>query len=144
MKRIAALVVALAVPCAFAIAQQAKVESKGQTATVKLEQMLSGHLSELNGKYKLRLTEVRVEPGGFAGEHQHVGPGIRLITQGELTFMQGGKGGKVTVYKAGDAFFESGDVTTAVENKSGAQVTLLNFEILPAAHTGGSAIPAPR
>jgi hypothetical protein len=33
-----------------------KVETKGLTAKIKFESVLSGYLSDLNGKYKLRVT----------------------------------------------------------------------------------------
>ena len=42
----------------------AKVETKGLTAKIKFESVLSGYLTELNGKYKLRVTELVLEPGG--------------------------------------------------------------------------------
>jgi hypothetical protein len=37
---------------------QPKVEAKGITSKVKLEEVIYGHLVELNGKFKLRVTEV--------------------------------------------------------------------------------------
>ncbi len=112
------------------------VDVKGQTGKIGLEQVLSGHLTDVNGKYKLRVTDVRYEPGGYTGEHQHRGPGIRFITAGELTLVQAGK---ATVYKAGDYFFEAGDITNAAYNKGNVPLTLLNFELLPADLKGGSA-----
>ena len=36
-----------------------KVDTKGLTAKIKYENVLSGYLGELNGKYKLRVTELR-------------------------------------------------------------------------------------
>jgi len=60
----------------------AKVDTKGLTAKIKYESVLSGYLGELNGKYKLRVTELVLEPGGYVGEHHHAGPGIRQVTSG--------------------------------------------------------------
>ena len=74
----------------FSSAQQ-QVERKGLASTVKLEGTDFGFLSELNGKYKLRVTETTIEPGGYVGEHNHVGPGIRFLASGELTFVEHGK-----------------------------------------------------
>jgi len=128
-----ALVAATAVP---ASAQQ--VERKGSASTVKLERVISSHLTEVNGKYKLQATETTYEPGGFTGEHHHVGPGIRFIVSGELTFIEEGK---TTVYKAGDYFYEAGNITNAAYNKSSAPVRVLIFELLPADWKGGSAVP---
>jgi quercetin dioxygenase-like cupin family protein len=111
------------------------VPSKGQTSKINFEQVLSGYLTDVNGKYKLRASEVRVEPEGYVGDHQHRGPGIRLITAGEQTVVANGKS---TVYKAGDYYLEAGDVTTAAYNKGKVPLTLLQFELLPADLKGGS------
>jgi len=116
------------------------VEKKGQTVTTKLEHTISGHLAELNGKYKLRVSEVVYDPGGYIGEHHHVGPGIRMVIAGELTYTEAGK---ITIYKPGDYFYESGDISHTVSNKTNAPVHLVNFEILPADWSGGSAVPVP-
>jgi quercetin dioxygenase-like cupin family protein len=62
-----------------------KVDTKGLAAKIKFENVLSGYLSELNGKYKLRVTELVLQPGGYVGEHNHLGPGIRLVTTGYMT-----------------------------------------------------------
>jgi hypothetical protein len=40
-----------------------KVDTKGLTAKIKFESVLSGYLGELNGKYKLRVTELVFELG---------------------------------------------------------------------------------
>jgi hypothetical protein len=36
---------------------------RGITSAVKLEEVVFGHLTELNGKYKMRATEVTFAPG---------------------------------------------------------------------------------
>ena len=138
MKRLTLLLfVALFYVVGYSSAQQ-QVERKGVTSAVKIEQAVSGHLTELNGKYKLRATETTIEPGGYAGEHHHVGPGIRYVASGELTFVQHDK---TTIYKAGDYFYESGDVTHSGSNKGSSPVVLIIFEILPPDWTGGTAVP---
>jgi quercetin dioxygenase-like cupin family protein len=73
------------------LAAQEKVEVRGVTSVVKIEEVTFGHLSELNGKFKLRATELTFAPGAFIGAHHHVGPGIRYIISGELTFIEGGQ-----------------------------------------------------
>jgi quercetin dioxygenase-like cupin family protein len=45
----------------------------------------AGHLAELNGKFKMRATEVVFAPGADLGVHHHVGPGIRYVVSGTLT-----------------------------------------------------------
>jgi len=112
------------------------VPSNGLHSTIKYEQVLSGHLTDVNGKYKLRVGEVTFAPGGWVGDHQHRGPGIRFLTSGEITFVQEGK---TTVYKAGDYWFEAGNITNSASNKTTGPTTVLQFEILPADLKGGSA-----
>ena len=132
---------ALLVAPALVSGDTPQVVKEGHYGTVKLDQIVSGHLSELNGRYKLRVTEVTYDPAGFIGEHHHVGPGIRCVTAGELTYVQADK---TTVYRRGDCFFESGDVTHTAYNRTDKPTVLLNFEILPADWAKGSAIPVPR
>lgn len=116
-------------------------EKQGQVSRIKLEAVVTGHLTELNGKYKLRVSEVTYEPGGFIGEHHHAGPGIRCVSSGALTYTQGDK---VTIYRESDCFFESGDVSHTAQNRTAEPVVLLNFEVLPTAWSEASAIPVPK
>jgi quercetin dioxygenase-like cupin family protein len=64
-----------------------KVETKGVTAIIKYEAVLDGFLTELNGKYKLRVTEITIAPGGHGGDHNHLGPGIRQMTAGIMQYI---------------------------------------------------------
>ena len=115
-----------------------KVDTKGLVAKIKFEAALAGFLSEINGKYKLRVTELTLEPGGYVGEHNHVGPGIRQVTLGQMTYVLPDK---TTVYGPGDFFFEAGDINHTVFNKTDAPMVHLLFEVLPADLTGPSLIP---
>lgn len=115
-----------------------KVDTKGLAAKIKFENVLSGFLSELNGKYKLRVTELVLQPGGHVGEHNHLGPGIRLVTTGYMTYVLPDK---TVVYGPGDYFFESGDVNHTAYNKTDAPMVHLLFEILPVDVKGPSLIP---
>ena len=110
------------------LAAQESVEMRGITSTVKLEEVVFGHLTELNGKYKMRATEVTFAPGGYLGVHHHVGPGIRYVLTGEVTFTEGGR---ATVYKAGEYFFETGNLAHTAQNKSNMPLRLLFVELLP-------------
>jgi quercetin dioxygenase-like cupin family protein len=105
---------------------------------VKIEEVTFGHLSELNGKFKLRATELTFAPGGFIGEHHHIGPGIRYIISGELTFIEGGQS---TVYKAGDYYYETGNIAHSAENKTNLPLRILVMEILPKDWSGPAMIP---
>ncbi len=131
------LLVALFGVVSYSSAQQ-EVERKGLKATTKLEATDFGFLSELNGKYKFRATEVTIEPGGYVGEHNHVGPGIRYLVSGELTFVEEGK---TRTQKAGDFFYERGSITNSASNKGSSPVVILQFEILPVDWKGGSGVP---
>ena len=135
-----ALVLAAGANTSPASAQQ-KVEVKGQSSKIKINQVASGYLTELNGKYQLRVSEGTFEPGGSVGLHHHAGPGIRCVTVGELTYAL--PDGKTTIYKAGDCFYESGDVAHTARNATGKPLVLLNFEILPTSLKGGSIMPVP-
>ena len=115
------------------------VDTKGLTAKIKFESVLSGYLGEVNGKYKLRVTELVLEPGGYVGEHHHAGPGIRQVTSGYMTYVLPDK---TVVYGPGDFFFESGDVSHTAQNKTDAPMVHVLFEILPADLKGPSIMPA--
>jgi quercetin dioxygenase-like cupin family protein len=118
------------------------VDIKGFHAKVKAELAELGHLSELNGKYRIRVTEVTMDPGGYMHAHHHLGPGLRCIQSGEMKYEIGGT---TTIYKAGDCFTETGAKTHESSTVGSAPVVLLNFELLPAAmpEGKGSVIPVP-
>ena len=105
-----------------------EVEVRGITSEVKLDEVTFGHLNELNGKFRMRATEQTLAPGAYVGVHHHVGPGARYILSGELTFTVGGSS---TVYKAGDYYFETGNLAHTAENKTDQPVRILIVEIIP-------------
>src|SRR5688572_10472075 len=115
-----------------------RVDTKGLTARIKFEHVISGPLADLNGKYKLRVTELTLDPEGHIGEHNHLGPGIRQVTVGEMTYVLPDR---TVIYKPGNFFFESGDVNHTVFNKTDAPMVHMLFEILPADVSGPSLIP---
>lgn len=119
-------------------ASPVRVDTKGLVARIKFEAPLSGFLTDLNGKYKLRVTELTLAPGGHVGEHNHLGPGIRQVTEGQMTYVLPDR---TVVYGPGDLFFESGDVNHTVFNKTDTPMVHLLFEILPADVNGPSLIP---
>jgi quercetin dioxygenase-like cupin family protein len=119
---------------------QESVETRGVTSAVKLDEVIFGHLTELNGKFKLRATELTFAPDGYVGVHHHIGPGIRYVISGELTFAEGGQ---ETVYKAGEYFFETGNLAHTAQNKTNLPVRVLVVEILPKDWTAPAMI-APR
>jgi quercetin dioxygenase-like cupin family protein len=141
MKRAAILIVGVLLCLVISLAQNiAHVETKDVQPVQRLEQLISGHVTDLNGKFKFRVSEVTYQPGGYVGDHHHAGPGVRVIMAGEFTYV---KGDKTTVYKAGDAFFEPGDVTHRAYNRGNTILRVMNIEILPADFTGSALIPPP-
>src|SRR6516164_5490046 len=130
------LMVALLIGADRLVAQE-KVETRGITAEIKLEEVTFGHLTELNGKFKMRATEFTFAPGAYLGVHHHVGPGIRYILSGELTFTEGGR---ATTYKAGDYYFETGNLAHTADNKTDQPLRILIVEILPKDWTGPAVI----
>ncbi len=120
------------------LAAQEKVEIRGITSVIKLEEVIFGHLTELNGKFKLRATEVTFAPEGYLGVHHHVGPGIRYVLSGEVTFAEGGQ---ATVYKTGEYFFETGNLAHTAQNKTTLPLRILFVEILPKDWIAPTVIP---
>src|SRR5215813_508120 len=109
-------------------AAQETVETRGVASVIKIDEVIFGHLTELNSKFKLRATELTFTPDGYVGVHHHVGPGIRYVISGELTFAEGGQ---ETVYKAGEYFFETGNLAHTAQNKTNMPLRVLVVEILP-------------
>ena len=115
-----------------------KVDTRGVAARILFEAPIDGgHLPELTGKYKMRITEITIAPDGYVGDHNHVGPGIRQMTAGEMEYVMPHK---TTDYRAGDFFFETGDISHRVNNKTRDLNKHLLFEILPVDLKGPSLI----
>ena len=115
-----------------------QVDTEGVTARILFEAVIDGgHVPELVGRYKLRVTEVAIAPGGHVGDHNHLGPGIRQMTEGTMEYMMPDH---TVTYREGDFFFETGDLSHRVEDESGAISKHLLFEILPVEVEGASLI----
>ena len=136
--RFTVLLLMVLVSGARPLAAQQTVEARGITSIIKLEEVIFGHLAELNGKFKLRATEVTFAPGGYLGVHHHVGPGIRFVLSGEVTFTEGPQ---TTIYKAGEYFFETGNVPHTAQNKTNLPLSILFVEILPKNWAAPTVIP---
>lgn len=90
MRRFTLLLLVVLLDGTDRVAAQETVETRSVTSEVKIEEVIFGHLTELNGKFKLRATELTFAPDGYVGVHHHIGPGIRYVISGELTFAEGG------------------------------------------------------
>jgi len=119
----------------------ASIEVKGFKRTPIAEQVISGPLTEINGKYKMTVTAFTFEPGGYVGPHLHAGPGFRCVTAGEITNIEAD--GKTTVYGAGQCYWESGDKSHTPRNNGDKPAQGLVIELLPASLTGSSLMPVP-
>jgi len=138
MMRLMLLVFVALLSGADRLAAQGNVELRGITSAIKLDEVIYGHLTELNGKFKLRATEVTFAPDGYLGVHHHVGPGIRYVLSGEVTFTEGGQ---TTIYKSGDYFFETGNLAHTAQNKTNLPLRILFVEILPKDWAAPTVIP---
>jgi quercetin dioxygenase-like cupin family protein len=118
----------------------AEVMKQGFASRLLMEQAVSGHLTEISGRYKLRLSETVYSPGGWIGVHHHAGPGLRYVESGTLTYVEAGL---TRTYKAGDCFYESGAIQHTARNNGNKPVRLLNFELLPVDWRGPSAYGVP-
>jgi quercetin dioxygenase-like cupin family protein len=128
MTRFTLLLLTVLLVAAHPMAAQENVEARGITSVIKLEEIIFGHLTELNGKFKLRATELTFAPDAYLGVHHHVGPGIRYVLSGEVTFTEGGQS---TIYKTGDYFYEAGNLAHTAQNKTSLPLRILFVEILP-------------
>lgn len=138
MKRLTPLFFLVLLGAADHSTAQPKVEAKGITSKVILEEVIFGHLLELNDKFKIRVTEVTFEPEAYLGVHHHVGPGIRYVASGKLTFSVGSK---TTIYKTGDYFYETGNLAHTAQNNTKSHLRVIFFEVLPKDWTGPTTIP---
>jgi len=136
---VASVLLALASFVLTANAQErnGEIERNGLYADLKIEQVITGNLTELNGKHRLRVADVTYEPGGFVGNHHHAGPGLRCVYEGTLTYVQQGA---TNHYGPGDCFYESGNVDHHAQNEGTGPVRLFKFQILPKDWTGSLAI----
>jgi quercetin dioxygenase-like cupin family protein len=135
--RFTLLLFAVMLSGATRLSAQESVDVRGISSTMKLEEVIYGHLHELNGKFKLRATEVTFAPGGYLGVHHHAGPGIRYVLSGEVAFTEGGQ---TTIYKAGDYFFETGNLAHTAENRTNLPLRILFVEILPKDWAGATVV----
>src|SRR5260370_5656492 len=119
------------------LAAQETVETRSVTSVIKIVEIIFGHLTVLYGRVKLRATELTFAPDGYIGVHHHIGPGIRYVISGELTFAEGDQ---ETIYKPGEQFFGTGNLAHTAQNKTNVPLRLLVMEILPKAWTAPAMI----
>jgi quercetin dioxygenase-like cupin family protein len=119
------------------------VEMTGVKAALKMQAPVEGFFTPLNGKLDLRASEVVIEPGGSIKDHYHFGPGIRRMLAGEVTliFMETKK---EQVVRAGEYFYESGDVDVNAVNRGKEPANILVVELVPAGLKGPAMVSLDR
>jgi len=97
------------------------------------------HAIELDpeGKYLIRCDRVDFPLSGVAYTHTHQGPGIRCLLLGELSVKVGGKR---SLIRPGEAWFEPGPDPVYAEASSAELTSFVRVMILPAALKGKSSI----
>ncbi len=118
------------------------IHMQGMKAAMKFESPLDGYLAPLNGNFKLRATEVEIEPGGSVGDHLHAGPGVRAVVAGELTFVE--ETGKENRIPAGGYFYEGGNISLRVFNRGAVPAKMIVVEVLAGDWAGSAMVPLTR
>jgi quercetin dioxygenase-like cupin family protein len=78
-----------------------------------------------------------------SGDHIHFGPGIRRVLAGELTLTYVDTK-KERVVRAGEYFYESGDVVIRAVNRGTQSAKVLVVELVPANLKGSAMAPLSR
>jgi hypothetical protein len=105
---------------------QEKVEVRGVTSVIKVDEVIFSHLTELNGKFKLRNSHLPRTPTSEC--ITMLVPGSGMLFPANL---HSPRGGKETVYTAGDYYFETGNLTHTAQNKTKLPLRVLAVEIIP-------------
>ncbi len=124
-------------------ASHSAVEMTGVKPALKMQTPVEGFFTPLNGKLDLRATELEIEPGGSIKDHYHFGPGIRRMLSGELTLIYVDTK-KEQVVRAGEYFYEPGDVNINGVNRGKELAKILIVELVPAGLKGSAMVPLDR
>ncbi|MDP2901560.1 MAG: cupin domain-containing protein [Methylovulum sp.] len=89
--------------------------------------LLENALQLPGDKLNARVIRVIFPPAFKTPDHTHEGPGPRYVVKGRLKVVEGGK---TDIYKAGDVFWESGQLMS-VENLDEESAEMIIFELAP-------------
>ena len=78
MMRFTLLLFVVLLSGAHSLSAQETADTRGITSEIKLEEVIFGHLTELNDKFKLRATELTFAPGGYLECITTLGPGLGM------------------------------------------------------------------
>ena len=108
----------------------------GVVSVEKLSATLDDLVPEGN-RWLIRCDGVAFPPGGYASLHVHRGPGIRCLLQGSIRIDSGGRS---TLYRPGEAWFEPGPEPVFAQTDAGAPTRFIRVMILPPDLLGRSSI----
>jgi quercetin dioxygenase-like cupin family protein len=83
---------------------------------------------EVEEGWLMRCDRVEFPPGGVAYRHTHPGPGIRYLVRGSLAVEAGGE---TRVYRAGEAWFESGPEPVLATASATEETAFVRVLLLP-------------
>jgi len=120
---------AISVAASTALAQQAPpTENKGLSATQLSGLDLSKQGLNDFDQRQMRMRQIIIEPGGFAGFHSHAQrPALTYVLKG--TVLEHRKGAPDRTYGPGEVITESTDVDHWVENKESQPATLISVDL---------------
>ncbi len=124
-------------------ASHSAVEMTGVKPALKMQTPVEGFFTPLNGKLDLRASEVEIESGGSIKDHYHFGPGIRRMLAGEVTLIFADTK-KEQLVRAGEYFYEPGDVNINGVNRGKEPAKLLIVELVPSGLKGSAMVPLDR
>ena len=108
----------------MAAAQQASTENKGVKAEALSAFALGKQGLDDLSQRQMRMRQITIEPGGFAGFHSHKDrPALSYIINGALTEHR--KGSPDRTYKVGEAITEGTDVDHWAENASSSEPVVI-------------------
>jgi quercetin dioxygenase-like cupin family protein len=108
----------------MAAAQQAPTENKGVKAEALSTFALGKQGLDDLSQRQMRMRQITIEPGGFAGFHSHKDrPALGYIIKGALTEHR--KGSPDRTYKVGEAITEGTDVDHWAENASSSEPVVI-------------------
>ena len=127
MKKIIKTLILLAMLVLFATAVNAD-QDKHAAATIARQLLLKKKVSLPSKDILANVIQVQFPKGFKTPEHTHEGPGPRYVVRGQLRVVDSGES---KVYKAGEVFWETGDLMT-VENVGLGEAEIIIFEMAPA------------
>ena len=120
------------IPLAMLFGGAIHAVSAQETAAFNRMLLLENAVQLPGDKLNAKVIRVIFPPAFKTPEHTHEGPGPRYIVKGRLKVVEGGK---TNIDKAGDIFWESGQLMS-VENLDEEAAEMIIFELVPVKPAG--------